>query len=116
MTPGFDSDGLGDVVAAVGAYLAELDGYRTVVLRRERWVTVRDREDGLRVGQEFPAAAGITESLRATVMRLPGWDETVWWRSERKRWGNLLHRERGGVEGEPWRLAALRGVAWDGRP
>jgi hypothetical protein len=116
MTPDVDNDGLPDALAAVRAYLAELDAYRSAVLRCEPWATVRDRKDGLRVRQDVALADGAAESLRAAVRRLPGWDETVWWPSERKLWKSLLYRERAEARVASRRLAMLRGVSWNGRP
>jgi hypothetical protein len=111
-----DADGLSALAAALAAYLAELDGYRAVCLRRGRSASIWDGGDGLRVRQEFGAADAVAETLRAAVLRLPGWDETAWWPAGRERWAGLMRRTKAEAASAGGRRVALRGVAWDGRP
>jgi hypothetical protein len=112
MTALADTDGLGDIAAALAAYLAELDVDRDVCRRHGQDAAARSAADGISVLRAFEAADAVVTALRAAVLALPGWKHSASWPTGKELGDHLMSDRKSAAT----RRVVLRGVAWEGWP
>lgn len=117
MISSLDNDGLFLLAEGLSGYLAEIAACRAVCLRHESTATVWLTTGVLHVQRLFDPAPATAARLAARVEEFPGWEGTLFWPSEGERWERFRVRAAArGKEDPNARPAALRGIAWEGRP
>jgi hypothetical protein len=110
-----ETDGIDELIRIWGAYIGELNTYRAVCLRHEGTAAVRGSRSTLRLRESFRSTEHILVRLRSRIDRMGGWEQSLYWPTEERKW-KVLHRNAvSSQRGRPGRFAVARGVEWEGR-
>jgi hypothetical protein len=112
-----DMDALTACATALGSYLAEIEDYRATCLRYEAGTSMDLVSGCLRFTRAFPWSAAAAAHVTRTAQRLPEWERSPFWESDRDSWLALERQAvaQAGASAAPPGLL-IRGVSWEGRP
>ena len=114
--PENEADALDLLTEAIVSYCEEIDECRRICLQHERTTVVYATPCALHLVQLFPWKEKTLAHLRLSVERLPQWDTSPFWKSEKSSWTTLLRNiGKRAIPGARHPLLA-RGIAWEGRP